>query len=303
VLALVAKGLDTDLNWRGAVLQLGSGAFLSTSLAIVLELVLIVSLVLIALVAFLALGELETLEPFLNQLQDPSLLQDPSMVQDPGMLAPLLRSPLVIATILLVAAVAIPIIEETVKTVGVGLFSYKHPSRAESFFWGIACGAGFALAEGLFNSITGLDSWGSVVVLRLGATLLHCLTGGLMGLAWYAFVAQRRWTRGLGLFASSVGIHGFWNAASITLALVSLTGVGDEAAMGELVWSELAAIALFLALALAVVATGVGMVALTRHVRKAHAAADVCGGLQDEPLQEVPVAAKPGPGAGDDCAV
>ncbi|MFC2023623.1 PrsW family glutamic-type intramembrane protease [Chloroflexota bacterium] len=277
VLVLVARGLDLDSRWREVVLQLGSGAFLSTALALVLELVLVVGLVLVLFAALVMYGGLEPLELLVEQLQDPAVMQDPSA------LAPLVRSPLVVATVFLVAAVAIPIIEEVVKTVGVGLFSYKHPSRAESFLWGIACGAGFALAEGLFNSLGGLDSWGSVVLLRLGATLLHCLTGGLMGLAWYAIIAERRWARGLGLFVCSVSIHGFWNALSISLTLVSLTNMVSGAGLAENQVSLLATTALVALLAAAILGTGLSLAWLTRYLGRASVAAsassDLLGGV------------------------
>jgi hypothetical protein len=129
----------------------------------------------------------------------------------------------VAALALLVAAVAIPLIEEAVKTVGVGLAFYRRPGLTEAFLWGLACSAGFSLVEGMFNTTTALQSWAAVVLLRVGATMLHCATGGLMGIAWYALLAQRDWLRALALYFASVSIHGTWNALTVAMTLASVS--------------------------------------------------------------------------------
>jgi hypothetical protein len=195
-------------------------------------------------------------------------LQDPAWLQDPAALNPLVSSPAVLLAALLVFAGIIPLIEESVKTVGVGLLAYRHPSLSQAYMWGLASGAGFALAEGLFNTTGGLGAWGFVVSLRVGATLLHCFTAGLTGMAWYYVVVERRWSAGLGLFAGGLALHGLWNALAGGMAVISL-GVGDgEVEAAGQAFSGLG-VAVFLAL-LVLLASGVvlGLAGATRYVAK-----------------------------------
>jgi hypothetical protein len=269
VLAFVGQALGRVTRRRDMVLQLGSGAFLSTALAFTLELLAILGLLVLAIVAVTAQpGGLERIQDLATTLQDPTWLQDPAQ------LAPLIRSPFVLVPALLVFAVLIPIIEEAVKTVGVGLMGHRRPTLAQAFLWGLAGGAGFALTEALFNSVAGLDSWASIISLRIGATLLHCFTGALMGLAWYAILAQRRWGRALGFYGASVGFHGLWNAlaAGMAVATMGLSEVepGDFAPLGN---GSAKATLLLLILILATVAA-LGLTGLTWHVREQSRAGD-----------------------------
>jgi hypothetical protein len=261
-LCLVGRALRGGTRWRDIDLQLGSGAFLSTTLAFLLELVVLVSVVIVVLVLVtLRPGGLEQMRTFVDQMQDPTWLQDPS-----GW-APLARSPIVAALALLVAAVAIPIIEEAVKTVGVGLAFYRRPGLAEAFLWGLACGAGFSLVEGMFSTATALESWAAVVLLRVGATMLHCVTGGLMGIAWYALLAQRDWLRALALYVASVSIHGTWNALTVTMTLVSVSSSGGSP-QGIATRFAGTSTALILSLLLTLsLASGFGLAGLTRYAR------------------------------------
>jgi hypothetical protein len=280
VLWLVGGALRGSTRWRDIELQLGSGGFLSTILAFLLELVVLVSVAIVVLVLVtLRPGGLEQIQAFVDQMQDPSWLQDPSRW------APLARTPVVAALTLLIAAVAIPIIEEAVKTVGVGLAFYRRPGLAEAFLWGLACGAGFSLVEGMFSTTTALESWTAVVLLRVGATMLHCATGGLMGIAWYALLAQRDWLRALALYVASVSIHGTWNALTVvmTLASVSSSG-GSPQGIATRFAGTSSTIILSLLLALSLV-SGFVLAGLTRYARNwsqhNHTLARPAGSLAD----------------------
>lgn len=218
VLVAVGRSLDGAATWRQVVLQLSSGAFLVTFVAFALEMILIVGLLLVGLgVVALQPGGMEMIQAFAERLHDPTWLQDPTI------LASLATSPVLVLAALVVVAGLIPLIEETVKTIGVPLMSYQRPGLSRAFLWGLAGGAGFALAEGLFNTLSGLDVWAFVLSLRVGATLLHCFAGALMGMAWYYVLVERRWVRGLGLFAITVGAHGLWNALAAAVTILSLT--------------------------------------------------------------------------------
>lgn len=263
VVALVGQRLSGVTRWRDMALQLSSGAFVSTFLAFTLEFLFILGL-LVTILAFMALQPdgLERIQDLANRLQDPAWLQDPAD------LAPLARSPIILVSVFLVVAGAVPLVEEAVKTVGVGLRAYRRPGLSQAFLWGLAGGAGFALAEGLFNSIGGLDAWTPIVLARGGATLLHCFTGALMGLAWYAVLTNRRWGQALGLYFVCASIHGLWNALTAGLAFLSLGPLGGDTMGDNLALAGLAVAAILAILVTLALGSGLGIAGLTRYVEK-----------------------------------
>ena len=217
ILALVAKSLGGGALRRHLLAQVSSGAFLSVFLATFAEALLIAGL------AFAAILIVSVVPGGSERLQSLAILLETSaQLQDPGALAELARSPWLWAIALFAASLAVPIIEESLKTVGVGLMLYRKPARDEAYLWGLAGGAGFAMMESALNSLLGLSSWAVTVVMRIPTALLHCFTGALVGLAWHAAFVERQWKRALGLFAISVALHGVWNALAITSGLLSL---------------------------------------------------------------------------------
>lgn len=264
ILALVARGLADTSTWRDLSLQVASGALLSTSIAFLLEALVIVGSLIAALLGLAVRPD----GPELLQNLSASL-DDPSWMQDPGLLAPALASPFVVGFAFTLFAGVVPLIEESVKTVGVGLRAYRRPTMAQCYLWGLAGGAGFAVVEALLNTLGGLESWAPMAALRAAATLLHCTTGALMGLAWYHILARRGWAKALGLYATSVAIHGLWNAASASMTFVSLRAISGEAASsGQLLagMGILALLAALLGLALGMV---LALAYLTSYVRQA----------------------------------
>jgi len=271
VLALAGRSLAGLTRWRDIVLQTSSGAFLATVISFVLEMVAGLGLI-IAVSALVAMqpGGQELLQSLADRLQSPAGLEDPAF------LSSLVQSPVVIGLALLALAIMVPLIEEATKTLGIGLMAYRRITMAQAFLWGVAAGAGFALAEGLLSTLGGLDGWVVAMLSRIGATMMHCFVGGVMGLAWYYVLSEQRWGRCLKLYAASVGLHGLWNALAGGLTLLSLR-VTDTALAGA--GQAGIALALFVLLALLVmlaVAVTVGLVRLTRYVRL-HSAAVVQG--------------------------
>ena len=122
--------------------------------------------------------------------------------------------------------------------------SYRRPGTAQAFLWGVAGGAGFAIAEGLFNAAINLESWSVVVLLRVGSTLMHCLGSGLMGLGWHYLLRTRRPWHILGTYAASVGLHVLWNLGAIGMAAVSLEAMNSGADEISLALSGLGALVL-----------------------------------------------------------
>lgn len=265
ILALVGRSLCGVTTWRDEILQLSSGAFVATPLAFVLEAVILMGLLMATLVSVaLRPGGQELLQTLTAYLQDPAWLQDPAA------LAPALTSPAILTAALLVVAGIIPLVEETVKTVGIGLMAYRRPTLPQALLWGLAGGAGFTLVEGLLNAASGVQMWAPVILLRAGTTLLHCFTGALMGVVWYKVLARQNWGHGLGLYAASIGIHGLWNALSVGMAVLSL-GMPQSGTADSLGIVTVLALLLTLILAMAL-----GLAGLTLYVRKHSPANDDC---------------------------
>jgi hypothetical protein len=220
VMAFVGRRLAlaaVPVRWREVVLQTGSGAFLATFLAFGVEATFgLFTLFAVLLIMALTPNGVAWLQGLTANLQDPSWIADPVNLSQV-----LLSPPIAIALVLIFAVIA-PLGEELFKSVGVALMGYRRPGAARAFLWGVAGGAGFAIAEGLFNAAIALESWSAVVLLRVGSTLMHCLGSGLMGLGWYHLLKTRRPWHILGTYAASVGLHVLWNAGAIGMAAVSL---------------------------------------------------------------------------------
>ncbi|MDD3828510.1 MAG: PrsW family glutamic-type intramembrane protease [Anaerolineae bacterium] len=227
ILALVARGLGGAGRWRDATLQLSSGAFLATPLAFLVEGVFLFGLVVLLVVGpMMQPGGAEMLESLAELPMD---AMDSTWLQDPEALLPLVLSPGLVMAALLITAVFVPLVEELAKGVGVALMSYRLPDERQAMLWGLAGGAGFAMVEGLFNTTGSLPSWAPVIVLRVGATLLHCTAGALMGLAWQQILVRRRWGPALGLYVAAVAMHAAWNTVSIGMAFLQLGAAIPEA--------------------------------------------------------------------------
>jgi hypothetical protein len=264
ILALVGRSLGGVTTWRELVLQTASGAFLATPLAFILE---GVAILLIGIAAFLGLAWLPGGQDLILRLT--TYLQDPSVLQDPGALAPALSAPSILVAAFAVVAGLIPLIEEAVKTIGVALMGYRRPSLPQAVLWGLAAGAGFAAAEGLLNASGGIGaSWLPVVSLRVGTTLLHCLTGALMGLAWYQIFSRQRWFRGLVLYAASVAVHGLWNGLALSMALISLGALGASSGGASQAAVGFGAIAILLLLGVLGLGLAGGVAGVTAYARR-----------------------------------
>jgi len=262
ILCMAGRSLTGLTRWRDIVLQTSSGAFVATVIAFVLEMVAGLGLIAVvsAAVAMQPEGQ-ELLESVVDQLRSLEGLEDPAF------LSSLARSPIVIGLALLVLAGVVPLIEEATKTLGIGLMSYRRITMAQAYLWGLAGGAGFALAEGLLNTLGGLDGWAVAMASRIGATILHCFVGGLMGLAWYYVLSKQRWGRGLGLYAASVSLHGLWNALAGGLTFLSLGMEGSAALGAGQAWTDLVLFAVLALLVILALAATFGLVLLTRRVR------------------------------------
>jgi len=224
-LAFVGRSLaESKIRWREVILQLSSGASLATFGAFSSEAVLgLLLMVVVFTLAALTPGGAAWFQELSAHLQDPRWFQNLENAYG------LLLSPPVLVALGLMVLVIVPLVEEMFKSLGVVMMSYRRPGKSRSFLWGLAGGAGFALAEGLFSGALSLEDWGGTALLRVGATAMHCLGGGLMGLGWYYLFATRRPWRLLGAYAASASLHSLWNTAALGMIVVS-SSVGASAA-------------------------------------------------------------------------
>jgi RsiW-degrading membrane proteinase PrsW (M82 family) len=262
VLVFVGRALKSaNLRWREIVVQLSGGAFLATSIALIAEVGLGLTILFLSLfVTALAPGGLGRVEEFAAHLQDPFWLQNPDNLQQ------LFFFPPVLVTLLAVFVLLGPIIEEIGKLLGVTLMSYRRPSSAQAFLWGLASGAGFTLIENLFNTTLALEGWIVIMILRVGATAMHCLAGGLTALGWQRLLVERRPWKLMGAYILSVTIHAIWNALVIAIAGIGATAFASSAELTQILsgGAILLLAALFLGLALAIVVT---LVVITYRLR------------------------------------
>jgi hypothetical protein len=237
VMAFIGRRLNSaamPVRWREIVLQTGSGAFLATFLAFGLEAIFgLFTLFVVLLIVALTPNGMAWLQELTANLQDPSWMADPVNLSQV-----LLSSPIAIALVLVFVVIA-PLGEELFKPLGVALMSYRRPGAARAFLWGVAGGAGFAMAEGLFNAAIALESWSAVVLSRVGSTLMHCLGSGLMGLGWYHLLRTRRPWHILGTCAASVGLHVLWNVGALGMVAISLGAMASGADEISLAFSGL----------------------------------------------------------------
>ncbi len=188
----------------------------TTYFILILEMVLFFAVVVGVLAALVRDPQMmEALENLLPLLQGANLAPE-ELVE---LLTPLLSTPSIFISILLLVALVIPMIEEAFKTLGVWLLKGRGISPAEGFVAGIVSGAGFALVEGLLNSAAMASSasadWLGFVVGRLGGTLLHIFNGGLLGWAMANAWQGKKPAKVVGTYFLTVLLHGIWNGLAI----------------------------------------------------------------------------------------
>jgi hypothetical protein len=205
-------------SWREVITSMVGGGILGLGGSLIGEGLVVLALAGVAIaVALMMPGGTEQLGALASDLQDPVWLADLSN------LAKLLLSPSVAISVLGIFSIPVPLIEEACKILAAGVVArWVRPHSARAFLWGVAGGAGFALAENLFNgALSGVEGWTAGAVARFGATMMHCATGGLVGWGWGQLWTERRALRLLGSYVAAVIVHGVWNAVTISAVLLS----------------------------------------------------------------------------------
>ncbi len=210
LLAYGARRLGAGSGMRALVASFSWGAFAGTSLAFVLEMVVLVVFILIATFILMLSPNSQAL---IQQLQQQLLLAQ--RTQNYAIVEQWLSNPALIAAMLLYLSVAIPLVEEALKALVVAFIRPEQTRVGDAVLWGMSAGAGFAIVETIFNASVSLTDWAPLILLRVGAAIVHVSNGALMGRGWYAARAERRWGRLFLAYAAAVVYHAAWNALTV----------------------------------------------------------------------------------------
>ena len=220
---------------RSAIGSLAWGGLGGIGIALTIEAILgILALAVAALTISAAQPELlERLAAWAQGMQTSGQPPDLSAVM------PFVRSPWVWLGALGFGCVVAPLVEEGAKGLAVPLvrLTGRRLTRLDGFLYGAAAGIGFALLEGAASGAMALQvptAWSALMLLRAGATGMHCLASGLAGLGWQMGLTERRWGRAAGLGLLALALHGAWNFSALGMTLVSL-GAGAAGGSGAVV--------------------------------------------------------------------
>lgn len=208
---LSTKGIELGERWRVFGI-FGLSMTIAPLVMIVLEVIsllgiIIVGAIIIAIQNPALLQELISIGKILENETNPDVILN--------RVAPYLRNPIVIATIIGYIALIVPLIEELFKPLAVWIFAAKLTSPAQGFAMGVLSGAAFALLESLNASADGTTSWPFIVSVRAGTSLLHMMASGLVGWGIASAFREKRILRFFAAYFTAVAIHGIWNASAV----------------------------------------------------------------------------------------
>lgn len=189
----------------------GSGMTLSPTLSAIAEIAL-VGLGILVFAVYMGLNpdKMNNIERLINQIENAPDLE--SIIY---LIRPLLQNPLTLLLALMFLSVFVPIIEELAKSVGIWLVADRLTSPAQGFALGILSGAGFALAESLFASLTPDDAWALTLGMRAVSGGMHMLATGLAGWGIAYARLEKRYFRMAGMMLLAILLHGVWNAGAV----------------------------------------------------------------------------------------
>ncbi len=204
------KGIDLGKRWHVFTI-LGLSMTVGPAIMIILELIVLIGIIIISSV-YIAIQqpalfkELVSLSKVLGQETNPDLILN--------RVAPYLKNPFVFGTLVGYIAVIVPLIEELFKPLAVWIFAKRLSSPAQGFAMGMLSGGAFALIESLNASGDGSMSWGAIVSIRAGTSLLHMTASGLVGWGITSAFHEKRISRFFSAYFTAACIHGIWNACA-----------------------------------------------------------------------------------------
>jgi hypothetical protein len=189
----------------------GIGMTLSPFLAVIAEFIIILFVVVIVGI-YLGLNPEKALDiqRIASQIENA-----PDLESVLALVGPLINHPLVLIGALTFLSFLVPIFEEAFKSAGVWLVADRLASPAQGFALGILSGAGFAIAESLFASITPDDTWALTLSMRAISGSMHMLASGLIGWGIAHACLEKRYLRLAGMTLLAMSLHGAWNAGAV----------------------------------------------------------------------------------------
>ncbi|MFZ2097028.1 MAG: PrsW family glutamic-type intramembrane protease [Anaerolineales bacterium] len=201
-----------------------SGLVLGPLIILILELLLLLAMVILALLWIMLNPSLSNqLNGIVFRLQNAAPNTDAIL----KVLLPLLLNPGIIFLLFAFISVLVPMLEESLKPIGVWFLAGQKITPAQGFGYGVLSGAGFGLFENLGNTSSGGAEWALLASTRISTLLLHCFTAGLVGWALVSAWSQRRYLR-LGLtYIIAIFIHGLWNGMAVLSTASSSQGLSN----------------------------------------------------------------------------
>jgi RsiW-degrading membrane proteinase PrsW (M82 family) len=196
--------------------QFFMGVWATPTIAIIIE---VAALGAVFLALIIGLASSPSGRELINTLLSPQFWTSPFDLEPIQML---FEQPWAIALLLMYILLIVPAIEETVKTIAIWPILRRPLTASEAFLSGTLGGAGFALVEALLLTQPGSE-WGSTIVARAGATMMHTFTAGLTCWGIAEGIKKRRWRRLLGAFSISTILHGLWNTVAVGIAYATLS--------------------------------------------------------------------------------
>ena len=229
-LHLLSAGLPVYWLLHTAIRQVGGTSpqrfwgILTSGLLVGPTFILVAEL-LVVFTAFLVLIMYATANPDLTAQIESLAQRLPLAVDNPARLAnllePYLRNPILILSVTGFLAVIVPVIEETLKPIGVWFLAGRNLTEAEGFVAGAISGAGYALFESLFIPSTA-GSWATIALGRVGTSAMHILASALTGwglaLAWQ----NGKYLRLALQYLAAIALHSLWNGTTILNIFIQL---------------------------------------------------------------------------------
>ncbi len=152
-----------------------------------------------------------------------SLMNATSMPPDipENLVADVFLQPWMLLIIVMFLSVIVPLIEETIKTVGLWPLLRRGLTGREAFLSGALSGSGYALFEALLLTQP-VDGWLPLLIARGGASLMHAFTGAIGSWGISQGVYRQKWAHTALGFFGAVAVHGLWNLGAMGINLGEL---------------------------------------------------------------------------------
>lgn len=209
------RGLEFPSARRGWSI-FGASLVISPALAFIFEALAVGVIILLFMVyASFIPGLQDVLKSLINSFQSSSRGEDETMRRT----ANLLFAPGVAFTALGAFSLAVPLIEETIKTILIWPFLSRIRRPVDGFVLGILCGSAFALTENIGFASAGSADWAVSAAVRATSALPHIFNSGMFGWALVCAWKERRFRQLATTFLTIILVHGTWNAISLGLAM------------------------------------------------------------------------------------